>query len=232
MEQKPRLTAQDWTEAERAYRVNTMSLREISGRWGVSRSAIIKHMAKRGIERDQSANIAVAAKAAVARDIAAVSARGAGGHPMVGDVVTAVAEVQASVVKRHRISVGRLMGNIDQLAGELGELAMRSERGAVLMQRLLTCGDTEVVDMAKAEGPMLMRALLAHASLGNRLELAEQMARTYKAMIPLERQAHGIDDKGGEPDDSFESLLERAKPHLIAMRARVAKAEDAEPAGG
>ncbi len=121
------MAALDWDSIERAYRAGVMSLREIATEHNCTHGAIRKRAARDGWSRDLSAKIAAEAEALVSKDAVSTSVS-TDTKIAEREIVTANAELQASVLRSHRRDIGRLRTISDTLAGRLEQDAAEGDR--------------------------------------------------------------------------------------------------------
>lgn len=182
----------DWAAVEPVWRAGIMSKLEMSKVFGISRAALDKHFDKLGIERDLSERIRSAARAKVARDqvtamVAPISER---------EIVAVNAALSADVQQRHRGQLEaaqslayRLMGELEATTGKPMELA-------------------DLIRAVQDHDPGALPAVMRFASLSNRVGTAEKLAKTFAALIALERQAYGLDEDGkNKADATIEDVL-------------------------
>lgn len=178
----------DWEIIERDYRAGVKSLRQIGEECGCSHVAIQKKATKEGWTRDLSAKIRAAAEAKVTKD-AVTSQVTAETKTAEREVVEANAELQANVLRSHRRDITRSRSLAISLLAELeqqtGHLELYEQLGELLHSQNDKGGD---------KLNELYRKVI---DLPSRVDSTRKLAETLKTLVGLERQAFGMEDKGG-----------------------------------
>ncbi|MBB3808769.1 hypothetical protein [Pseudochelatococcus contaminans] len=189
----------DWEAVEREYRAGQLSIREIARAHGVSESFIRKKAKEQGWERALAERVRTAVRERLARGDGAQG----GAHPQRAsddEVVAAAASRGFGVVTSHR-------RDLEQLHGIK----------RVIADRLAT-----YLNGGEPDGPCLGD----RESVG---DLLEKLARVNARLIPLERQAHNLDDDApdaGRPTARVRFDLSRmSDEELEACRVLASAAE-------
>lgn len=186
----------DWERIEIEYRAGIKSVREIAVEHGISHTAINKRAKTQKWDRDLQAKIKAKADALVSKAAvsAAVSAqRLATEH----ETVEANAAAIVAVRLRHRTDIAGLLEEVRELAAELR--FTREQLGSLERAvEVLADGD---------DAGALRKAVDRALSLGNRAGIAKTLAETISKMVPLEREAWGVDDDKNKAPGTFEQLL-------------------------
>ena len=172
----------DWEAVERDYRTTHMTTRELSDKYGVSHTAINKHVRKHGYERDLTGFVRAATKAKLLKEAVrdevlqeqVQSLRHSNSEAMV--LAHAAAQANVDIVLRHRKNLARLRGLQESLMAALEEA------------------------MEDASMPRMRSAMVSDLT-----RLTEIDARIRAG----ERQAFGIDEEAKEQANSAEDLLKR-----------------------
>lgn len=192
----------DWAAIEPDWRAGIKSKKQLAAEYGVSRAAMDKHFAKRGVERDLSAKIKESANAKVTRD-AVTQQVTFESHVTEREIVEANAELQANVIRSHRHDITRYRALCSDLLEEIelqtGERVTFEQLGEIMAE--------ESTDRMNA---LFQKAL----STPTRVDAVKKLVDTLKVLIGLERQAFGIADnangdanRGKSPlDDLFNAL--------------------------
>ena len=193
--QKP---AVDWERIEVEYRAGIKSVREIAAEQGVSHTAINKRAKAQKWDRDLQAKIKAKADALVSK--AVVSAKvSAERLATENETVEANAAAIVAVRLRHRTDIAGLLEEVRELAAELRFI--REQLGAL---------ESAVTALADGDDAGAMRKAVDRAlSLGSRAGIAKTLAETLAKMVPLERQAWGLEDEGtggGTYEEFLQSL--------------------------
>lgn len=159
----------DWETIEREYRAGQLSVREIARRHEISEKAIRKRAERDGWQRDLADKVRQGVREALVRsDGSADSPQGSRAQDDAAIQATAIAVGQA-VVTSHRRDLQQLHG----------------------LKRVLADRLSTVLHGGEPDGPVLGE----RESPG---DLLEKLARISARLIPLERQAHNLDDPGGD----------------------------------
>lgn len=199
----------DWEAIERLYRAGMLSVREIARRHGLSDMAVRKRAARDAWERDLSARVQEAVRNSLVR--AEVRA-----NPEKDDeVIEAAASRAVAVVVEHRGAVARMRGTVAALQARLDDL-------------LANQSVAEALAAAEPNGAAKV-ALVRATSLAEQARTLDKMANTLSRLIPLERQAHGIDDRPQDsgPTAQQQQLRDAAYGVVLDMLAERAKAKRA-----
>lgn len=181
----------DWRAIERDYRAGIKPLRQIGAEHGVTEGAIRKRAKRDDWVRDLGEKIRQKADEIVRRDAVRTEQRRADE----GGIVASNAEMQAAVRREHRRDISGLRAMVGALLDELGVITTNRDAFEAAVQ-MLAAGD----DVAGAA------ALQKAISLPMRAGTLEKLVNCMAKLVPLEREAFGIDDKAKE-ESPLEKLL-------------------------
>lgn len=179
----------DWAAIERDYRVGQLTVREIARQYGIAASSITRRAEKNGWARDFSDEIRAKTQAALLRNTeSATPERNA---PTREDLAVAV-ETNVSLVLGHRKGLARLRIIAEKLATQLDADSddIKDIEEAIEEE---TAGD---------KNPERRNRMLKAVSLGSRAGIARELSQVLKNLIPLERQAFNLDEKGSSDPDA------------------------------
>lgn len=157
----------DWESVEREYRAGQLSIREIARKHGLSDTAIRKEAKARGWARDLADKV----RKAVREELVRTDGSQAGSQSQranEAEIVEAAKRVGVEVQLSHRRDLQQLHALKRIIAGRLAEY----------------------LQGGKPDGPCLGE----RESPG---DLLEKLSRVTTRLIPLERQAHNLDEDGG-----------------------------------
>lgn len=158
----------DWEAIEREYRAGQLSVREIARAYGLSEGAIRKKAKASGWERALADKVRQQVRERLVRDDSTQS----GTHSQRAtdeEIVRGAAERGFEVVTSHRRDLVQLHGLKRVLADRLSVL--------------LSGGEPDGICLGSKESPG---------------DLLEKLSRVTARLIPLERQAHNLDESGGK----------------------------------
>lgn len=185
----------DWEAVELDYRAGIKTLRVMAEEHGVSHVSIQKRATKNGWARDLQAKIkqkteALVTKMAVTKEVTSerVVTENA--------IVTANAEMRATVLFRHRKDFERLQSMCESMSDEL-------EIQAVCKQEVTRLA--EIVAMAengdKEDAEYAMKVISKTLGLSNRADTFKKLIDAKKTLVALEREVMGIDERVKGSDD-------------------------------
>lgn len=164
-----------WEKVEQDYAFSPLSVAAISRNYGISRPAIEKHMKALGISRQRSADI----KNAVGHKLL----EGTIGQQVTADnydaAIDQYGEVGAGVIGAHRILFTKIL---QQLGVTIDELT--ANQGVI----------DKLANGERIRKNILMAAKLA---LANRDKTLRTVAYVMDKIVPLQRQAFGLDAESG-----------------------------------
>ena len=163
------MTPPDWPAIERYYRAGTLSIREIARQHGVSDTAIRKQVKKAGWTKDLSARMRTQVRESLVRD-GSRKCELAGIKPSDAAIVDEAAAIGVEVVRSHRRDIARLR---EAAGGLLDELGLR--------------GPPAEWQLSGEQGPILLKVT-------DRSRVMSDLSAVMARLIPLERQAFGLDD--------------------------------------
>lgn len=174
--------ATDWEGIEREYRAGQISEAAIARQFGVSRAAIQKRAKKNNWSRDLTEKV---------RQEVAARLVAEGLQPQrEAATVEQAATRGVQLVLGHRSGLARLRTIAEKLAGQLDADSddIKEIEAAI--------GDETAGDKSGERRARMLKAV----SLGSRAGIAQQLSQVLKNLIPLERQAFNLDEKGSDPD--------------------------------
>lgn len=222
----------DWAAMKPHWQAGILSVAELARRYGCSRTAIDKHWAKEGIERNLTSQIQAEAAALVQRAevtggavVAPAPAPAEPGHePTDRETVAFNARMQAEVILRHRKDIQRAQELTGELLTELRSQTFDRTLYERLDELLRAAGKAGKVN-AKALGEL--QAIYARTTTTTaRSENVRRLAETMKVLIELERKVLAIaDDTPPDPtarvqeaiDSGFDKLRERFKARGVKV---------------
>jgi hypothetical protein len=181
----------DWESIEADYRAGVKSLRVMSAEYGVSHVAIKKRADREGWTRDLSAKIKAATEAKVNR--AAVNSE-VNADEKVSEkaVIEATSETQKDVILGHRQDIARArklaMSLLNELEGESADPELLSALGELVYPALKEETDAKLATKT-------LEAFRKASSLPGRVATMKALAEALKNLIPMEREAFGIESK-------------------------------------
>lgn len=176
--------ATDWEAIEREYRAGQLSVSEVARQQGVSHTAINKRAKREGWTRDLTERVRKEVSARLVSE--GVSAEG------VRETIQVAAERGVALVREHRSDIGQNRAAVTKLLAELHTVIENVE-------------EIEEDIIEDTPGPLNAKRrarMLAAVALPSRAGVVNTLAGALKTLIPLERQAFNLDDKGAPPDGS------------------------------
>lgn len=162
------MTTPDWQRIELGYRTGLLSIKELGRQHGVSDTAIRKQRDKGGWSKDLSPRVRHRVRESLVREGVRANRSELTGVPSDAAIVDEAAAIGVEVVRSHRSDIRRLR---EAAAGLLADLRPKP-------QGALTQWD------GADEIPLIHRSRVI-------ADLSAAMAR----LIPLERQAFGLDEE-------------------------------------
>jgi len=195
----------DWEGIEIAYRAGVKSIITIAKEYSkdgvkITDAGIRKRAAKEGWIRDLQDKIREEAQAKIEMTVA----RAAGKAKTEREVIEVNAEIQKDIILTHRSDIGRARGLTIQMLEEL-EAVTNSKELIAQLSELLHSPDEDGVNKAAD-------ALRKVMSLGGRATTLKTLVDAIKSLIPLEREAFGVDDRKSETstiDDAVKRAMSR-----------------------
>ena len=194
----------DWESIERQYRAGVLSIREIGKAHDVSDTAIRKKAKTADWQRDLSAKVAEKVRIDLVRSEVRTA------NPQTErEIVEEAAATVVHVVRSHRTRIKNGSALVELLTGQLLDAA--SNRDEL---------EESIEDECKGDLDSRRRnAMLRAVSLASHSAIAVNLANATKTWVGLERQAFGLDDKGGsdaptsqdQVDDELAVLLGKAR---------------------
>lgn len=198
-----------WEAIERDYRAGVLSVREIARQYKVTEGAIRKRAKADHWTRDLNAAVQQAAKNALVR----TEVRNAHAQETEAEVVEDAAQVVVELVRQHRADLrgGRQMAEM-----LMGQLQVFAERRGELE-------DLVIEETAADKKPMRRNAMLRAIALPAHAGVLRDLSAVLKNLIPLERQAFGMDAEGSqEPPKDDQRAVNREQ--LVRLGERMKKA--------
>lgn len=180
----------DWEAIEREYRAGQLSVAEIGRQYGVSHPAILKRAKKLSWTRDLSDKVRQEVTARLVTDEVTAASRG---NPIKAkEAIELAATRGVELVRQHR-------GGLDRLRKIAEKLAAQLDADSDDIKEIEAAIDEETAD---DRSPERRNRMLKAVSLGSRAGIARELSQVLKNLIPLERQAFNLDDKGGEDPEA------------------------------
>lgn len=197
-------TPLDWDAIERDWRTGKFTLRELGDKHGTDPATIVRKQKRDRAkdasrwQKDLTEVVRQATNAKLINEL--VNKEVNEGQQRVTDVVLAAAELNSSVILRHRADIAQLRNIAVGMAGELAVIAEAREEIARLNDILLS-------DASPAEIEGARRALDDLLKLHNRIGSVQKLADTHTKLQALERKAFGLDDEGSKDDAASKKTL-------------------------
>lgn len=191
----------DWEAIEREYRAGQLSLREIGRIHDVSDTAIRKKAKAEGWQRDLTEKVREAVRTKLVRELSG-SQNGSQEQREANDreIVEETSDRGVALVRSHQKSLARGHGIVMKLLAELEEATDdRVEIEEAIEQ------ETEADRDPKRRNQML-RAV----NLGSRAATVRELSMAIKNLIPLERQAFGLNAIADEGKDTLAALISKS----------------------
>lgn len=190
----------DWEAIERDWRTGKFTLRELEAKWDVDNATISRRMrADKAVDptrwqKDLSKVVRQATNAKLMADM--VSSEVSKGQQDVSNVIQVAAEINTSVILRHREDIKATRSLAMAMLNELGTATHSPEQLAALFEAVQS-------DMSETELMTARGAFNALMKLSSRVASIQKLADTLTKVQTLERKAFGLDEEGGEdPDDA------------------------------
>lgn len=164
----------DWEAVEREYRAGQLSVREIARQYDVTEGAVRKK-AKAG---DWTRNLDEQVRQKVRDDLVRKEVRTADPR----EAIDVAAARGVEVVRQHRRSLGKLHGM------------------AVTMADIAQARIDHALGNLPDDDPLVVAAALLISDRESVSDVIEKAGRTVQRLVPLERQAFNLDEKGGGAD--------------------------------
>lgn len=198
-EKQPKKKA-DWDAIEIDYRAGVLTFEEMAAKHGATKGRISQVAKERGWVRDLSAKIKAKADAKLNKD-ALNKELNAKQAIREDEVVEANAELQARIRREQRTDISRsrklVMSLLDELEEQTGNIDLYRQLG-----ELMHSPDDKGADKLNE----LYHKVI---SLGGRTSTMKQLSESLKTLVALEREAFGIDDRGGgEAETPLAKVLE------------------------
>jgi predicted transcriptional regulator len=184
----------DWAAIERAYRAGVLTNREIAKQHGISETAIRKRAKRESWDKDLTARV----QEKVRSELVRTEVRTAEAANQERQIVEEAAATVVSLVREHRQDIKRLRATGSTLWQQL-EAAIGSRD---VLEELIADECTVAPDApgyVKAAAEAQKKAMLKAVSLPSHVACLKDLANTMKALIPLEREAFGLESGAGAP---------------------------------
>jgi hypothetical protein len=192
----PEKSPTDWEAIEREYRNGQLSVSEIGRHYNVSHTAINKKAKKEGWKRDLTEKVRQEiASRLVSDEFQRRNAR---------ETIEEAAARGVQLVREHRSDIQANRSAVTELIAELIDTNAHREE---IEETIYDETETEEGDSpaAKAEKAKKRARMLAAVALPSRANIANTLASALKTLIPLERQAFNLDERGNPPDGSADN---------------------------
>jgi hypothetical protein len=209
----------DWDAVERDYRAGKFTLRELGAKYGCDHAAIARKAKKDGWTQDLTKAVKAATKAALIQE--AVTKAVNSGQQEVTKTVLAAAELNKSVILKHRGELQEARTVAMELLSELRQSAMGAQNMELLAQILAGEG-ADPKDEAEAR-----KAVAKALGIGSRVSSIKALSEAITKLHDGERKAFGLDAKEGEdaPDeDDADRLRSLDKADRAALLEVIRKA--------
>lgn len=177
----------DWEAIEKEYRAGQLSEAQIARQYNISRAAIQKRAKKNGWNRDLSEKVRTEVAARLVAE-GLQEARGAATVEMAAERGVALVLSHRSDIQQNRSAVTKLIQELHSTIENIDEIEEAIE--------IETADDLSGKRRAR---------MMAAVALPSRAAIANSLASALKTLIPLERQAFNLDDKGNPPDGSADN---------------------------
>lgn len=188
----------DWPAIRRDWETGKYTNAELARYYGCTDTAIRKRVVREGWTRDLVPDVYKRTRQKVVRDTVRANLEAEPGKAHGDDeVVEAVAEHNAGVIKGHRNDIAQARTITQLLLMELHAETTNVELYQGLVEGHIT--DQQIQGQA---AHMLRKAI----SLPQRATTMKDLSQSLQRLITLERQAHNIDDDGTD-EDPLEQVL-------------------------
>lgn len=198
----PRKTT-DWESIEREYRAGQISIRAIASAHAISEGAIRKAAKAGQWQRSLVEKVRAAVRDTLVRGDGTQD--GTQSHNADAEIIDTAAARGVELVRQHRRSLGRAQTIIEKLLAEL-------ERHTDNIDGIEEAVEDETADDKNGKRKAMM---LRAVSLPQRAQTAAALSVTIKNIIPLERQAFNLDERGDEPTER--SIVDLSDEALAAI---------------
>lgn len=187
----------DWEKIEVEYRAGVRSLRDIAAEHGTTHTTIRKRADKEGWTRDlqgkiKARRLELVSKSAVSREVST--------EQKIADqeVIEANALTQTNVILAHRKDIRQVREVATSLVGELQALSAN---------RVDLEAFGEEMRNPEASRDRKLELYNNIIGFGGRVDAVKKLAETVKLLIPLEREAFGIESKQSlEGEEALQNL--------------------------
>lgn len=177
----------DWEAIEKEYRAGQLSEAQIARQYNISRAAIQKRAKKNGWNRDLSEKVRTEVAARLVAE-GLQEARGAATVEMAAERGVALVLSHRSDIQQNRSAVTKLIQELHSTIENIDEIEEAIE--------IETADDLSGKRRAR---------MMAAVALPSRAAIANSLASALKTLIPLERQAFNLDERGNPPDGSADN---------------------------
>jgi hypothetical protein len=172
----------DLTGVERDYRAGQISHREIGRQHGRSESWVRKLAKRKGWARDLAGAVRHQVRESLVREGSRQSEL-IGIKPSDAAIIDEAAAIGVAVVRSHRLDINALR---QAAAGLLDDLGLRGPR--------------QEWQLSGAQGPFLLKVT-------DRSRVIADLSAAMARLVPLERQAFGLDEPGQGEEKTYEERL-------------------------
>jgi hypothetical protein len=189
----------DWEAIGKDYRLGQKTLRALADQYKVSHVSIIRKAKKEEWVQDKSEEVRTKTKAALLK--ATKEATKKATTPTKEDIETAV-QTNIEVIRGHRKQIGSGLKIVELLSSQLTQAAeIRDDLTEMVIKETATGGKDDGPDYKKRSFMLKAISLPAHAGT------LRDLSQAIKNLIPLERQAFGIDDNEKPNENPIIELL-------------------------
>jgi hypothetical protein len=180
----------DWVKLEADYRANIKSMRVLASEYGISTARIGQVAEENGWTRDIAAK--VKAKTQAKLDASLLDSKLDGKKATEKEVIEVASETQKNVILSHRTDIARarklVMSLLNELEGESSDPELLARLGELVYSKLEEEVGGKLADK-------MMEAFRKASSLPGRVGTMKALAEAMKNLIPMEREAFGLESK-------------------------------------
>jgi hypothetical protein len=193
----------DWVKLEADYRANIKSMRVLASEYRISTARIGQVAEENGWTRDIAAK--VKAKAQAKLDASLLDGKLDVKKATEKEVIEVAAETQKNIILGHRTDIARarklVMSLLNELEGESADPDLLSRLGELIQSKVEDEAGQKVADK-------MMDAFRKASSLPGRVGTMKALAEAMKNLIPMEREAFGLESKNplGDLSDAVKNM--------------------------
>jgi hypothetical protein len=177
----------DWEAIEKEYRAGQLSEAQIARQYNISRAAIQKRAKKNGWNRDLSEKVRTEVAARLVAE-GLQAARGATAVDQAAERGVALVLSHRHDIQQNRFAVTKLIAELHSTMDNIDEIEKAIDE-----------------ETADDENGKRRARMMAAVALPSRAAIANSLASALKTLIPLERQAFNLDERGNAPDGSADN---------------------------